>query len=331
MRPNDGSTVKRRRYTSSGCDRPSHSNGAARARRLPRAAPVASVEAPPLLNEVRLREASGAVRLAVAAAVALHAGVASAGYGISFVRAGSEFSYALDGERVRIEEKGSPRVLVFDGKAMQYIEIDTEKRTWAVATLADAEAQGKALEEQLAAKDAALPPAEREQARKERRDRLARWTKLLRDTRFEPTGNQGMVADQICDGYLERVGGKVVAEGCYMPWSRQTIQKQDLAPVTRLAEFLNKAFANVEAAQGIDLRDGPLGRLARAPGFPAMRYDVAPDGKSGVQLKLTAFTSTLTFTPEIFRPPPDYTRLDRPASVVAPAARALRERAPVAP
>ena len=279
----------------------------------------------------RLRKPLRAVRLATAVALALWGGAASAGFKISTVRGGTQFTYVLDQDKVRIEEKGSPRVLIFDGKSMEYFEVDTEKRTWAVATLRDVEAQGKALDDQLEAADAALPPADRQRAKAERRDRLARWTKLLKETRFEPTGNQGMVADQMCDGYTERVDGRVVAEGCYMPWSKQTIRKEDLSPVTRLAEFLNTAFAHVEAAQGIDLRDGPFGRLARAPGLPVMRYDVAPDGKSGVQLKLLDFTNTLTVTPETFRPPADYAKLDQPAAVVAPAARAVRERAPVAP
>jgi hypothetical protein len=207
---------------------------------------------------------------------------------------------------------------------MEYFEIDSEKKTWAVATLRDVQAQGKALGAQLDAADAALPPEQRERARAERRERLARWTKLQKDTRFEQTEFQGIVAEQMCDGYQELVGGKVVAEGCYIPWRKETIRKEDVAAVTRFAEFLNTALSNVDAAQASDLRDGPLGRLRRSPGFPALRYDIAPDGKSGVQLRLVSFLRT-TVRPESFRPPPDYAKVDRPAAVAEPALRTVQD------
>lgn len=278
-----------------------------------------------------MRKSLFTLRVAGAAALALYCGVAWAAHRISIVRGGKHITYTLDGDKVRLEEKGSPRLLIFDGKTMEYFEVDTEKRTWAVATLRDVQAEGQALAQQLEAAESALPPDQRERARKERRDRLARWTKLLRDTKFEPTGNQGLVAEHVCDGYQERVDGRVVAEGCYIPWSRKTIRKEDLAAVTRLAEFLNTALASAPTAAGIDLRDGPLGRLGRAPGFPALRYDVAPDGKSGVQLKLVELVNTLSVTPEMFRPPDGYAKLDRPPAVVDPMLRSVRERAPVPP
>jgi hypothetical protein len=279
-------------------------------------------------HEVRVRNPLAAVRLASAAALVLWCSGASAAHRITMARAGGQTTYILQEDKVRIEEKGSPRVLIFDGKSMEYFEVDTEKKTWAVATLRDAQAEGQALAQQH---EATAPPDQRQRATAERRERLVRWTKLLKDTRFEPTSNQGMVADQMCDGYTERVGGKVVAEGCYIPWNRKTIRKEDLRPMTRLAEFLNTALANVDSAAGIDLRVGPLGRLQRAPGFPAVRYDIAPDGKSGVQLKLVEFVNTLSVTPETFRPPAGYTRLDQPPAVVGPTLERARERAPVAP
>jgi len=272
-----------------------------------------------------------ATRLAGATVLALCCGEASAAHRISMVRGGTQSTYILDGEKVRIEEKGSPRVLVFEGKSMEYFEIDNENKTWAMATLRDAQAEAKALGQQLDEAGAAVPADERERAIEERRERLARWAKLLEDTRFVPTRNEGRVADRRCDGYTERVDGRIVAEGCYIPWGRKTIRKEDLTALTRFAEFLNTALANVPTAAGIDLRDGPLGRLDRGPGFPALRYDVAPDGKSGVLLKLLELQSSFSVTPETFRPPAGYTKLDRPAAVVAPALERTRERAPVPP
>jgi hypothetical protein len=278
-----------------------------------------------------VRKPLAALRLAAAAALALGYGEASAAHRISLVRAGTQVTYILQEDKVRIEEKGSPRVLIFDGKSMEFFEVDNEKKTWAVATLRDAQTQGQAFGEQLELADASLPPEQRQRAIAERRERLARWTKLLADTRFEPTTDHGMVAGQICDGYTELVDGKVVADGCYIPWSRKTIRKEDLAAMARLAEFLNTALAEVQSTAGIDLRDGPLGRLSRAPGFPALRYDVAPDGKSGVLLKLVEFQPKLTVKPETFRPPAGYTRLDRPAEVVEPVIKRSLEEAPVQP
>jgi len=154
-----------------------------------------------------VRKPLAALRLA-AAALTLGYGEASAAHRISLVRAGTQVTYILQEDKVRIEEKGSPRVLIFDGKSMEFFEVDTEKKTWAVATLRDAQTQGKALGEQLEAADAAVPPEQRQRAIAERRERFARWTKLLAETRFEPTTDHGKVAGQSCDGYSELVDGK---------------------------------------------------------------------------------------------------------------------------
>ena len=246
------------------------------------------------------------------------------------IEGGTGVTYIFQGDKVRIEESGSPRVLIFDGESMEYFEVDTEKKTWAVATLRDAETQGKALGEQIKAADEALLPGLRYHAIAERQERLALWTKLLKDTYFEPTTIHSTVAGQSCDGYTEHVDGRVVAEGCYVPWNRETIRKEDLRAVTRFAEFLNTALAEEESAGGIDLRDGPLGRLARAPGLPARRYDIAPNGESGVQLRMVQLVRTPPVEPETFRPPASYAKLDRPASVW-PVIQRVRARAPVQP
>jgi hypothetical protein len=280
--------------------------------------------------EVHVRKLPAAYCLAVAAALVLCCSKGSAAHRISMLRGGALVTYVFQGDKVRIEENGSPRVLIFDGKSTEYFEIDNEKKTWAVATLRDAQTEGEALGEQLETAYAQLPPELRQQAIAERWKRHDLWKKVLEDTWFERIASHGVEAGQACDGYLEHVAGKVVAEGCYIPWSRKTIRKEDLGAVTRLAEFLNAALAHVESAAAIDLRDGPLGRLTRAPGFPARRYDIAPDGKSGVQMRILEFVRTPSVPPETFRPPAGYIELDRPAAI-GPLIKRVRERAPVQP
>jgi hypothetical protein len=271
-----------------------------------------------------------AVSIAVVAlaALALSSDKGSTAHRISLVQGGTFVTYTFQGSKVRIEEEGRPRVLIFDGTSMEYFEVDDSKKTWAVATLSDAVSQGKELGKQLMTGEVALSPET--QAVISDRARFRTWIQLLKQSYFEPTKNHAVVAGQACAGYTEHADGRVVAEGCYIPWSEKTIRKEDVAGVTRLAELLNEELAFVPSAAGIDLRDGPLGRLARAPGFPARRYDVAPDGKSGVQSRLVEFVGRSPVTPETFRPPADYTKLDRPAAF-APLLERMRQEAPVQP
>jgi len=281
--------------------------------------------------KIRARYPLIAICLVGGIALALSHSKNSAAHRVSMLRGGTPVTFIFQGDKVRIEEHGSPRVIIFDGESMEYFEVDTEKKTWAVATLRDAVTQGKAHGVQdIKAIDKALLPELRYHAIAERQERLALWIHLLKNTYFYPTTIHSTVAGQPCDGYTEHVDGKVVAEGCYIPWGRKTIRKEDLSAVEHLAEFLNVALAEEESAGGIDLREGPLGRLARSPGFPARRYDIARDGMSGVQLRMVQFVRTLPVEPETFQPPASYTKLDRPAAVW-PVIQRVREQAPVQP
>ena len=261
------------------------------------------------------------VGLVGAALLLLLAGDAQAGVLVKLVSAGRKATLEFEGNKVRVEEEGNPRVVVFDGDAGRYLEIEDAARTWAVATRDDVIAAGQAFDARLRQRLAAADPEEL-RAWTERRNRLRQRIATMKATRFEPAGGQSMVADLMCDGFDEVVGGQVVSWGCYAPWSRKTFRKEDFIAFTRLAEFLNSGFGHVEAAQGLDLRDGPLGRLARAPGFPLLRLDLKDGGKSGVPFKVLAI-SHQPIPPERFRPPPGYTALEQPPSLALPVKAAL--------
>ena len=178
--------------------------------------------------KIRARYPLIAICLVGGIALALSHSKNSAAHRVSMLRGGTPVTFIFQGDKVRIEEHGSPRVIIFDGESMEYFEVDTEKKTWAVATLRDAVTQGKAHGVQdIKAIDKALLPELRYHAIAERQERLALWIHLLKNTYFYPTTIHSTVAGQPCDGYTEHVDGKVVAEGCYIPWGRKTIRKED--------------------------------------------------------------------------------------------------------
>lgn len=90
-----------------------------------------------------------ALRVAAAVALALLYVEARATHRLTMERAGRQVTYVFDEDRARIDEAGSPCVLIFDGKAMLYFEVDTKRKTFAVATLKDVQAEGRALESEL--------------------------------------------------------------------------------------------------------------------------------------------------------------------------------------
>jgi hypothetical protein len=259
--------------------------------------------------------------LATATALALLAGDARAGVLLKVVNAGRTFTLEFEGNKLRVEEQGAPRVLVFDGDDGRYLEIDQQARTWAMATRNDVMAAGKALDAEIRKGIAAANPEE-VRAWIERRNRMRHRADVLKRTKFEQRGGQSLIADQMCDGFDEVVAGEVVSWGCYVTWSKKRFQREDFAAVTRLAEFLNSGFGQVEAAQGIDLRDGPLGRLSRAPGLPLFRLDLRDGGKSGVPMRVEA-VERQKLAADRFTPPPDYTALPERAALVRPAKAAL--------
>ena len=237
-------------------------------------------------------------------------GQASAGTTVTYVEAGRKVTLAVDRDRVRVEQEGSPVVLVFDGDAGRYLEIDNARRTYAVATRDDVIAAGKALDARVRKKEASADPAERA-AWAEHRDHVQKRLALMKRTRFEPTGVQAMVADTMCDGFKEWVGDELVAQGCYVLWNDTTFRREEFDGITRLAEFLNSAIGQVESAQGLDLRDGPLGRLKRSPGFPLLRLDLKEGGRSGVPLQVTELRHG-SLSRELFEPPAGYKALEQP-------------------
>jgi hypothetical protein len=248
--------------------------------------------------------------------LALVGGEAHAGVRLKMTSAGRKLTLEFEGNKLRVEEEGQPRIIVFDGDRGRYVEIDGQARTWAAATRDDVVAAGKALDARVRERLATADPEEVKQWI-ERRNRIRQRAEALKKTRFEQRGGQAMVAAQMCDGFDELVGSEVVAWGCYVTWSKRSFQREDFAALTRLAEFLNSGLGHVEAAQGLDLRDGPLGRLSRAPGLPLFRLDLREGGKSAVPLRVEEVTRE-KIAPERFAPPPGYTALPQPVSLARP-------------
>jgi hypothetical protein len=262
-----------------------------------------------------------ALRAASAAALLLVGLAAEAGVTLKVVSAGRKATYEFEGNRLRLEEEGRPTVVVFDGDAGRYLELHPADRTYAEATQAQAAVAARRFDAELRQRLAAADP-EQLRAWVEQRQRVRRRLDALKETRFARSGNQSMIADQMCDGFDELVSGEVVAWGCYAPWSKKSFRKEDFAAVTRLAEFLNAALGQVEGLQGLDVRDGPLGRLARAPGLPLFRLEMRDAGRSAVPMRVTEI-SRQPIPADRFLPPPGYTALRDPPALAVPVKAAL--------
>ncbi len=261
------------------------------------------------------------VLLAAAVLLAFAGGRAEAGVRVKMENAGRKITLEFEGSKVRLEQEGDPRVLVFDGNDGRYLEIDNQAKTWAMATRDDVVAAGKALDARIRQRLASADPEE-VKAWIERRNRIRHRAEALKKTRFEQRGGQSMIAEQVCDGFDEIVGDEIVAWGCYVTWGKKRFEREEFAAMTRLAEFLNSGLGHVEAAQGIDLRDGPLGRLSRAPGLPLFRLDLRDGGKTAVPMRVDELVRQ-KIPAERFAPPPGYAALPQPASLVRPAKAAL--------
>ena len=232
------------------------------------------------------------VLLAILAAVA----PATAGVTLVMEESGKPPStLSFEGNKLRIEDEA--QVVIFDGDAKSLVSLDPAGKSYGMVTEAEARelgAQERERQEQRRAQMesalAALPP-ERQQ---ELRAMMKRGEGKLR---IVPLGKKNTAIGLRCDEYRIYVDDEPDEEGCFIPWSAETIRREELEVFERFGDFMR-------LMTGLEI--GSAGRMSRYPGLPAVNRDLTVE--DGTTERLKSLTRG-TIPPEKFTVPADYRRV----------------------
>jgi hypothetical protein len=234
-----------------------------------------------------------------------------------------ESTLYFEGNKMRIEGTGSNQdsILIYDGDSQKMTAIEPKKKTFTEMTpeslkAATSDAQKKMQEsiskmspEQRKQMDAAMAQMDPEQ--RKRMQEMMSGKMPSQDpkadaeppAKWERTGTNQTVAGYPCEGFKQVKKGKVKATGCYIPWNAGALTKADIAPLTKMQEFM------AQAGWSGMTRHGVLEELSNAPGFPGIWENVGDDGKPYDNQTLTSIKRG-TVSADKFRPPAGFSRVD---------------------
>ncbi|HZZ85030.1 MAG TPA: hypothetical protein VFE30_10875 [Anaeromyxobacteraceae bacterium] len=212
----------------------------------------------------------------------------------------------IEGNKLASDEaKDGKQFFIWDGDAHKMIVGDRERKTYQELTPSDVTGlkaraskamdeakarmtpeQRKAFEEMLAEQKGGAP-AKRQPPR----------------TEYVATSGGDRVLGHACKNYREVREGKAVAETCFIPWGDGVVSRADFAPLEKLDEFWRPMREETGAARGRGFTE----ELSRAPGVPAIRRSLGPDGKVEGEERLTRLERTRV-PAERFAVPAGFTR-----------------------
>jgi hypothetical protein len=204
----------------------------------------------------------------------------------------------LEGNKIRSEDPREGGVIaIFDGDAGKMIQASVSQRTYTEMT----QAQMKAMRAQMDAAIAQMTPEQRAQMESMGMGAKAGPRAARPVPRYEPMGKKETVAGYKCEWYRELVKGKAVSEGCYMPWGKDALTREDLRPMKKMGEFLEALMPAGESTLQED--------LDAAPGFPAIHVDMQGE-KREVQRLVSIRRGSVGA--DRFRPPAGYRKTEQP-------------------
>lgn len=235
-----------------------------------------------------------------------------------------ESTLYFEGNKMRIEGVGSDQesILIYDGDSQKMIAIEPKKKTFTEMTpeslkavTSDAqkkmqESMSKMSPEQRKQMDAAMAQMDPEQ-RKRMQEMMSGRTPSQDPkseaagppAKWERTGSTQTVAGYPCEGFKQVKKDKVKATGCYIPWNAGALTKADIAPLTKMQEFMAQAgWAGMT-------RHGVLEELRTAPGFPGIWENVGDDGKS-YDIQTVTSIKRGSVSADKFRPPAGFSKVD---------------------
>lgn len=219
-------------------------------------------------------------RIVFALLSALFCSPAQAGLLVVMQESDGRSQMAVEGKKLRLEKAGNPaQIVIFDGDANKYLQLDPQTRTYSEMTRADGRAIAARLRETLAR----LSPEERERAEA----LLGKPSTNRREEKYQPTGEQQTIAGFHCQVHRKLRDGVVVEEGCYIPWSSGTVTKEDLTGLFLLGQFMDQMLSGTTGTGG-GVTDRLYGEWERAPGFPAALTRFLENGLRGKEQRLVS-------------------------------------------
>jgi len=226
----------------------------------------------------------------------------------------------MDGNKLRTEEPSRESVgaeMIYDGDAQTMIMIDGKEKTYSVMTPAKLKAQMAEVGVEMKKSMANMSPEQRAQMQgmmekmdpeaRKRMESMMNGGSMQAATKpaklqFEKTGQQKTVAGFSCEGFRQLNEGKVVAQGCFIPWSAAGVPKSDLGSMQKMTEFVREG--GMGAVEG-----SALSQMANLPGFPGEWGKVARDGSVSNQMTLTSIKQG-SISADQFKAPAGYTEKD---------------------
>ncbi len=203
----------------------------------------------------------------------------------------------LEGDKMRFEDpKEGGTISIFDGGARKMINISVSERTYTEVT----EAEMKAMRAQMDAAMAQMTPEQRAQMESMGMGQKAGARAARPVAKYQPMGKKEKVAGYGCEWHRELVGGKVVSEGCYVPWGASALTREDLRPMQKMSELLEAIMPGENTLQ----QD-----LDAAPGFPAIHVEL--EGERRDEQRLVSIKRGGEGADK-FRPPAGFKKAERP-------------------
>ena len=254
-------------------------------------------------------------RLSLAAALLITASAARAGLviGTQETQGGKPSREAViyvEGNKMASDDAGdSKRSFIWDGDARKITLVDRQQKTFQEMTPADVSGMKARMSKAMEEAKARMTPEQRkafEQMMAEQKDQGPK--KQEREVEYVPAAGGDRVIGHACKNYREVRAGKTIAETCFIPWSEGVVSRADFAPLERLEEFWRPM---IEQTPGAQQERSFATELSRAPGVPAIRKSLGPDGKVEREERLTKLERTRV-PGSRFAVPAGYTRAAKP-------------------
>jgi hypothetical protein len=253
----------------------------------------------------------------------LVAGPALAGVTIETQRgANGMATMYIEGNRMRMDgadQTGLVNSVIVDGSAKKLVVIEDKKKTYMEISEADMKrmrGQVDAMRAQMAERMKTMPPEQRKKMEAAMAglggppDANAEPPVL----KFEKLGKKKTVNGFSCDMYRVSTDGTPTGEDCIAPWGAKTLQKSDLAALSKFGEEMKKNFGGMGAKDQYR-----LDQLDKYPGIPISHVPLEENGARGEEEQIKSIKHGSV--PESrFTVPAGFTKRELPSGA-APAAK----------
>lgn len=253
--------------------------------------------------------------LAAAGICTLAGGLAHAGVTIETKRgANGTATMFIEGNRMRMDgadQTGLVNSVIVDGSAKKLVVIEDKKKTYMEISEADMKRmrlQVDAMRAQMTERMKTMPPEQRKKVEAAMAgigggaDAPTKPPVL----KFEKLGQKKTLNGFSCDMYRVLTDGTPSGEDCIAPWGAKTLQKSDLAALSKFGEEMKKNFGGMGAKDQYR-----LDQLEKYPGIPISHIPLEANGARGEEEQIKSIKHGAI--PEAkFVPPAGFTKKELP-------------------